>query len=150
MTCDSSWMTSLLRRAARLTDARANRKSPARIATCRAGSHQSVQHRIAAHNHPQSSQHVSCLLNCWLAHQADSRNAAVLTLLPNAMLRAFRPRRVDAASMTSSCSKLATCMSSAICITTAWYVEAVQTLKACQLLHDLSDRCTVWFWSTVL
>ena len=63
------------------------------------------------------------LAQLMLARQADSSNAAVLTLLPNAILSAFRPRRVEAASMTSSCSKLATCMSSAICITTAYHME---------------------------
>ena len=58
-----------------------------------------------------------------LAHRTDSCNDPVLTLLPNAMLRAFRPRRVEAASMTSSCNKLATCMSSAICMTNSMACE---------------------------
>mmetsp|Transcript_16159 Transcript_16159/g.48419 ORF Transcript_16159/g.48419 Transcript_16159/m.48419 type:complete len:231 (+) Transcript_16159:5419-6111(+) len=68
MTWLSSWMTSLLRRAARDTEARASRKSPARMAT----------------------------------------------LLPKVILSAFRPRRMLAESMTSSCSRLATWISSVI------------------------------------
>ena len=61
------------------------------------------------------------------AQQVPPRRRAARTLLPKAMLSARSPRRVDAASMTSSCSSDAT-----------WIISVISAIRCCRRLASVT------------